>query len=452
MNEFVAVAQELIDKVGGIDNIQSVQHCMTRLRLTLKDRGLVRDDELKEMQFVKGVNDSSGQFQVIFGTGIVNKVYKEVNKIFEAEGKEEIEAKGGNAVQKISRLFGDIFIPIIPVIVASGVLMGVRSYLTGAGILATDSAWYQVLAILIDTGFSFLPALVAWSATKKFGGSPALGIVLGLMLISPILPAAGAVGRGNIEPLMVNFMGISFALKSYHGSVLVAVVAGWLVSFIEEKIRKLVPNVVDMILTPILTLAIAFFIIIFGMGPVVQILEGLLVSAFNFLFTISFGIGGFIVGGLQQLLVITGLHHALWVIDINFLEEFGTNLYQPVRNASVLGQAGACMAFALFAKDNKLKSNSVASTVAALFGITEPAIFGTTLVYGIPFLFGMLGSAAGGMFSTAIGLAAPGMGAAGIPGILYFIGEGLPLYLIQSAITIIVPLFLTSMYIKKKGI
>ncbi|SKC83612.1 PTS transporter subunit EIIC [Maledivibacter halophilus] len=452
MNEFQSVSKELIEKVGGLDNIQSVAHCMTRLRLTLADRSLVKDEELKELKFVKGVNDSSGQLQIIFGTGVVNKVYKEVNKIFRAEGKEEIKAEGGNTFQRISRLFGDIFIPIIPVIVASGVLMGVRSYLLGAGILTADSSWYKVLAILIDTGFAFLPALVAWSATKKFGGSPALGIVLGLMLISPNLPAAGAVGRGKVDPLMVDLLGINFALKSYHGSVLVAVVAGWLVSFSEEKIRKIIPNVVDMILTPILTLAISFFIIIFGIGPIVQILEGLLVSAFRFLFTIPLGIGGFIVGGLQQALVITGLHHALWVIDINFLEQFGMNLYQPVRNASVLGQAGACMAFALFAKDRKLKSSSVASTVGALFGITEPAIFGTNLVYGVPFLFGMLGSAVGGMFSTLIGLAAPGMGAAGIPGILYFIGEGLPLYLIQSVITIAVPLVLTTMYIKKKRI
>lgn len=452
MNEYELVSKELIDKVGGLDNIQSVQHCMTRLRLSLKDRTLVKDDELKNVKFVKGVNDSSGQLQIIFGTGVVNRVYKEVNKIFQKEGKEQIEVKGGNFLQRLSRLFGDIFIPIIPVIVASGVLMGVRSYLLGAEILFSDSAWYKVLAVLIDTGFAFLPALVAWSSAKKFGGSPVLGIVLGLMLISPNLPAAGAVGRGNVEPLIVNFLGISFALKSYHGSILVAVFAGWLVSFTEEKIRKIIPNIIDMILTPILTLGISFFIIIFGVGPIIQLLEGLLVSAFRFLFTIPMGIGGFIVGGLQQVLVITGLHHALWVIDINFLEQFGVNLYQPVRNASVLGQAGACLAFALFAQDKKLKSNSVASTVAALFGITEPAIFGTNLVFGVPFLFGMLGSAVGGMFSTAIGLAAPGMGAAGIPGILYFIGDGLPLYLIQSIITIGIPMILTAMYVKKKEI
>ncbi|WDC84254.1 PTS transporter subunit EIIC [Caloramator sp. mosi_1] len=331
--------------------------------------------------------------------------------------------------------------------------MGIRSYLQGANLLNTNSPWYSILAILIDTGFTFLPALVAWSATKKFGGTPVLGIVIGLMLISSNLPAAGAVGRGKAQPLMVSLLGVKFALKGYQGSVLVAVLAGWLVSFVEEKVRKFVPNVVDMILTPILTLTITLFIILFGIGPVTRLLEEMIVAIFRFLFTLPLGIGGFIIGGLQQILVITGLHHALWIIDINFLDKTGFNLYQPVRNASVLGQAGACMAFAIFARNKQLKTNSIASTISALFGITEPAIFGTTLVYGIPFMFGVLGSAIGGLFSTSIGLAAPGMGTAGIPGILYFLGSNkLYLYLLQSIITIAVPLVLTAFYIKKKNI
>lgn len=452
MNEYREAATEIIDCVSGTDNIQSVQHCMTRLRITLKDRSLVDEEKLKNVDKVKGINDSAGQLQIILGTGVVNKVYKEISAVLDEEGKGQVEVKGGTFLQRISRLFGDIFIPIIPIIIASGVLMGVRAFLLESGMLTDGSAWFDILAVLIDTGFAFLPALVAWSATKKFGGSPVLGIVLGLMLLSPIFPAAGAVGRGTAEPLMLTVAGIEFAFTSYHGSILVAVVGGWILSFVEEKTSKVVPDVLDMIVTPIVTLAVTFFFIIFGIGPVFQFIEGLLVSAFQYLFSIPLGIGGFIIGGLQQVLVITGLHHALWIIDINFLEELGTNLYQPVRNASVLGQAGAVMAFAIFAKDKKLKSLSVAATVAALFGITEPAIFGATLIYGLPFVFGVIGSAVGGMFSTAIGLAAPGMGAAGIPGMLYFLGDGLGLYLIQSVITIAIPLVLTTWFIKKNKI
>ncbi|MGX8128358.1 PTS transporter subunit EIIC [Clostridioides difficile] len=454
VNEFESIARGVIKLVGGLDNIQSAQHCMTRLRLVVKDRTIVDDENLKSVKMVKGVNDSSGQLQIIFGTGIVNKIYKEVDLIFKGENKEQVEVQtqGGNLLQRISRIFGDIFIPIIPVIVASGILMGVRTYFVEAGLLATDSAWYTVLAVLIDTGFSFLPALVAWSATKKFGGSPVLGIVIGLMLISPMLPAAGAVGKGNAEPLMLSIFGFSVAVKGYQGSVLISIVAGWLISFVENKIRKIVPSVIDMILTPILTLGICFFLIILGIGPVVQTIEHYIVTAFQVLLALPYGIGGFLAGGLQQPLVITGMHHGLWILDINFLEESGMNLYQPIRNASVLGQAGACMAFALFSKDLKMKSNSMASTIAALFGITEPAIFGTTLVYGMPFIFGTIGSAVGGLFSSFIGLAAPGMGTAGIPGILYYLGKGLPMYLLQSSITIAIPLILTTIYIKKKNV
>lgn len=452
MNEFESIAKEVIDVVGGLENIESAQHCVTRLRLILKDRSAVDDEKLKKVDKVKGINDAAGQLQIIFGPGIVNKVYKEVDKIFQNKGKENIEAKGGNWLQKISRLFGDIFIPIIPVLVASGILMGVRSYFVSANMLSDKSSWYTIFAVLIDTGFSFLPVLITWSSTKKFGGSQALGIVLGIMLISPLLPAAPAVGKGTAKALQVALFGLNFHITGYQNSVLMAILGGWLLSFIENKVRKIVPNVLDIILTPILTLSITMFIIFFGVGPFVQLIESKLVLLFEMLFALPFGLGGLIIGGLQQVLVITGMHNALWVIDINLLSETGKNIYQPVRNAAVLGQTGACAAFAFFAKDMKMKSNSLASTVAGLFGITEPAIFGTTLVYGKPFIFGLIGSAIGGMFSTMFKLAAPGMGATAIPGMLYFLGGGLQLYVAQSLITLLIPFILTAIYVKKEKI
>ncbi len=453
MSNYRDTAEQIISLVGGLDNIAAFQHCMTRLRMDLKDRTKVREDELKNLELVKGVIDSNGQLQIVLGTGIVNKVYKEVNSIFENSGKsQEVKAQGGTLLQKISRLFGDIFIPIIPVIVASGVLMGVRTYLTSSGILAADTAWYQVAAILIDTGFSILPALVCWSATKKFGGNPVFGFVLGMMLISGNLPAAGAVGRGNAEPLIVNMLGLRFELIGYQGSVLIAVLGGWLLAKTENIVRKFVPNVVDMILTPILTLGICLFLILFGAGPVVQTLEGFLVQIFRMVLQLPLGIGGFITAALQQVLVITGMHHSLWVIDINFLEETGRNMYQPIRNAGMMGQAGACLAFALFAKDRKQKANSAAATTGALFGITEPAIFGTTLAYGYPFIFGMIGAGLAGMFAMITGLAAPGMGAGCIPGMLYYLDQGMGLYLISSGIAVVIPFLLTTIYMKKIGL
>lgn len=451
MNEFKVSAEKIIESVGGLENIKSMQHCMTRLRLTLHDRNIVKEEQLKEVSLVKGINDSVGQLQIILGTGVVNKIYKEVETIFKQSGKEsEVVSDGGNLLQKISRLFGDIFIPIIPIIVASGVLMGIRTYLTSSGIMGTESTWNAVAALLIDTGFTILPALVCWSATKKFGGTAVYGFVLGMMLISGSLPAAGAVGRGNAEPLIVNLMGIDFSLIGYQGSVLIAIVGGFLLTKVEHLVRKVVPNFIDMILTPILTFTITLFIILFGIGPVIQMFEGWMVDLFRFVLTLPFGIGGFITGAFQQVLVITGMHHGLWVIDINFLEETGMNLYQPVRNASMLGQAGACLAFAFFARELKQKSSSTAASIGALFGITEPAIFGTTLVYGLPFIFGMIGAGFGAMYATFVGLAAPGMGAGCIPGLLYYLDSGMSHYLISSGIALIIPFILTTIYIKRK--
>lgn len=453
MKDYRVTAEEIIRLSGGLDNIMAVQHCMTRLRFTVKERERVQDEKIKELDMVKGFVDAGGQIQIILGTGIVNRVYKEVDSIFESNGKtQNVQIKGGTWLQRVSRLFGDIFIPIIPVIVASGVLMGVRTYLTSSGILAEDTAWYKVAAILIDTGFTYLPALVCWSAAKKFGGNPVYGFVLGMMLLSGNLPAAGSVGRGQAEPLLIEMFGLEFKLIGYQGSVLIAIFGGWLLAKVENLVRKFIPNVVDMILTPILTLGLSLFVILFGVGPIVQLLESWLVDLFRTVLQLPYGIGGFITAALQQVLVISGMHHSLWVIDINFLEETGRNMYQPIRNASMMGQAGACLAFALFAKDAKQKANSFAATVGALFGITEPTIFGTTLVYGFPFVFGMIGAGFAGMFAMISGLAAPGMGAGCIPGILYYLDSGLDIYIISSLIALVIPLILTTIVMKKKGL
>jgi len=451
MVDYKVAAENILECVGGKENVIQVSHCATRLRLALRSTDQVQTAELKDLALVKGAIESGGQYQIILGTGIVNKVYKEfVALTGEGGGDAQVDAKGGNQIQRLSRMFGDIFLPVIPVIVASGILMGVRSFLTGTGVLATDSAWYTVMAILIDTGFSFLPALICYSAAKKFGGSPILGFVLGLMVISGSLPAAGAVGRGNAEPLLITLLGIPFRLTGFQGSVLVAIVGGWLIAKVEGLCRRFVPNVFDIILTPILTLAISLSVILFGVGPVIHIIEGGVVNLFQMLIQLPLGIGGFIIGGLQQILVIAGIHHGLWVIDINFIETLGTNPYMPIRTAAVVGQAGVVTAFFVFAKDKKLKALGGSSSIAAWFGITEPAIFGITLPYGVPFILGCIGSAFGGMFSALINLSAAGMGVSAIPGYLLFLNGGVLQYTLVCLIAAGISFVLTAVYIRKK--
>ncbi|ELP2657198.1 PTS transporter subunit EIIC [Vibrio parahaemolyticus] len=449
-------AQKIIEQLGGVENIRTAAHCMTRLRLSLHDDAMFNEANTKNIEVVKGVNQTGEQLQIILGTGVVNKVYKEVMAIINSTGTELDEAaEGGNAFQRLSRVFGDVFIPIIPVIIASGILLGLKSFLLSAGWLTTDSPWFDIANVVIDTGFAFLPVLVAWSATKKFGGTPALGILIGLMLIAPQLPSPAAVARGTAEPIWIEIFGYTYGLVGFHGSILVAVGAGLLLSMAEKLFSRIVPDVIDMIATPILAVVTTFFVIFFGIGPILNVMEGWLVSFFEWLFLLPVGIGGFIIGGLQQVLVITGLHHALWIIDIQFIEQTGTNLYQPIRNASVLGQTGAVFAFVFYAMRHNYKQirpRAMAAGVSGMFGITEPVIFGFTLNYGKPFLFGCLGSAVGGMFSTAIGLSAPGMGAAGVAGLLYFLGDttDLALYIIQSIITMVIPFVLTYIYLERK--
>ena len=459
-------AEKILLYTGGVENVMQAAHCATRLRLVLRDPKKVREAELKDLPLVKGMIESGGQFQIILGTGIVNKVYKEFTALAgegAGEGLEngagdgtgkgaEIAARGGNGIQRPSRILEHIFLPSFQVIVASGILMGVRSFLTGSGLMATDSNWYNIMAILIDTGFSFLPALICYSAAKKFGGSPILGFVLGLMVISSTLPAAGAVGKGNAEPMLIQLLGITFKLTGFQGSVLVAIVGGWLTAKIENMCRRFVPNVFDIILTPILTLGISLFVILFGVGPVIHVVEAGVVSAFRMLVQLPFGIGGFIIGGLQQILVILGIHHGLWVIDINFLEEMGTNMYMPIRTAAVVGQAGVVTSFFCFAKDKKLKALAGSSSIAAWFGITEPAIFGITLPYSVTFVLGCIGSAFGGLFSALMHLSATGMGVSAIPGYLLFLNGGAVEYTLVCLISAGISFVLTAVYIKKKGI
>lgn len=456
MSEFTTPAEAIIRQAGGLNNIVSATHCMTRLRLELHDESLLDQEGMRGVKMVKGLNKVGNQYQIILGTGIVNKVYAEVDKIFQENNKVSENGKsGGTVLQKVSRLFGDIFIPVIPVIVSSGILMGVRTFLTESGVLGTTGAWYTVLSVLIDTGFTFLPALVAYSAAKKFGGNPLYGFVLGLMLLSSSLPAGGAVGKGNAELLQVPFFDLfTISVKGYQGSVMVAIVAGYFVSLFERLWRKVVPNVVDMILTPILTLACSFFLILFGVGPVIQLVEAGLLQFFLMVLQLPIGLGGFICGALQQVLVITGMHHGLWFIDINMLAETGRNFYQPIRNAGMMGQAGACIAFALLARDRKLRTNTAAASVSALFGITEPAIFGSNLIYLMPFVFGCIGGGFAGMFATWVNLSAPGMGAGCIPGLLYFIGDAgaMAEYVISSLIAAGIGFTLTALYIRKKKI
>ena len=450
--DYKAVAQQIIEVVGGPENIISVAHCATRLRLIVKNREIIDDKQVEAIDIVKGCFFTAGQYQIILGTGIVNKVYDEVMKLgIEGSSKNEqaaAAAKRGNKLQQLVRVFADVFVPIIPVMVATGLFMGLRGFLTQDALLAffgtsADAIPKQFLEftqILTDTAFSFLPVLVCWSAFKKFGGSPVLGIVIGLMLVSSILPTSWDVAQGNAKPLI--FFGF-IKVNGYQSSVLPAFIVGFLGSKIEQWLHDHVINALDLIVTPFVTVLVSLCLGLFVVGPIFHSVEVGLVSIVSALFSLPFGIGGFIWGALCQVIVVTGVHHALNLVEIEMLAKTKWNPVNPVGSCGIVAQAGAAMAVAVKTKSTKMKSLGYPSAISALLGITEPAMFGVNLKMKYPFYAAMVGSAVGCAYVTLTNVLNISPGAAGIIGFVCIKSGGMLNYMIGIAISLIVGFVLT---------
>lgn len=446
------IAKEVVSAVGGEENIQSVTHCATRLRVMVKDRGKIDEEKVEDIEKVKGAFFNSGQYQIIFGTGTVNKIYEEVTGLGIAEQttQETKEAKVAdkNAFQKAIRTFGDVFVPIIPVLVATGLFMGLRGLLTQEQVLAVfgltpesiSANFLMYTQVLTDTAFAFLPALVAWSAFRVFGGSPVIGIVLGLMLVNPALPNAYEVAAGTIEPItMFGFIPV----VGYQGTVLPAFIAGFVGAKLERAIRKRVPEYLDLLLTPFLTLLLMSILSLFIIGPVFHSLEEVILHATIWVLQLPFGLAGLIIGGLNQLIVVTGVHHIFNFLEVQLLSNTGVNPYNAIITNSVAAQGGATLAVAMKTKSKKLKALAFPSALSAFLGITEPAIFGVNLRYVKPFAFGLVGGAVGGMLAELLQLEGTGMSVTVIPGALLYLNSQLPWYILVNVVAIGVAFALT---------
>lgn len=412
----------ILQAVGGKENIKNFEHCATRLRIILHDNSKVDKALAENVEGSKGYFFNTGQHQFIFGTGKVNEVYKEFQSyagLGESEGFKDDVYSNMNAGQKIVRTLADILIPLIPALVTTGLLMGLRGLLLELDVSFTPTM-LSLFEMLTDTAFAFLPVLIAYSATKKFGGNPIIGIVVGLMMVAPQLPNAWAVAGGNAEPLYVSLLGLSIPLVGYQGSIIPAIVAGLLVAKLEKALRKVVPQLIDLVVTPFLTLTVTIFLMLFILGPVTHQLEVYVTDFILMLIEAPLGIGYMIYGGLQQVLVITGLHHSLSIIELQLLADTGVNVLNPLGTASMAGQFGAAISAALLMKNKLKKTNALSSTTSTLFGITEPLLFGVNLRSMKIFISGILGGAVGGLLTYVFGLAATGMGITFIPGLLLY--------------------------------
>lgn len=450
------IAQALIPLVGGRENILSVMHCATRLRIVVSDKEKIQVKEVENLDKVKGSFFNAGQYQIIFGTGLVNRVYEAVMNELGLQPEAAVEDKPakpvpGNRFQRAIRMFSDVFVPIIPVLVATGLFMGLRGLLTQEAVLGVfgmtpDDIPQQLLLftqILTDTAFAFLPALVCWSTFKNFGGSPVIGIVLGLMLVSNSLPSAYDVGSGVAEPLI--FFGF-IPVAGYQGSVLPAFATGVLAAKFEKFLRKHVPDAIDLIVTPFLTLLVGILMAMFVLGPILHMVENGVLFVVEGLLTLPMGIGGLIYGSFGQLLGIFGIHHILNFLEISMLAKDGWNYLNPIGTCGNVAQAGAVLAVAIKAHSAKTKQVAYPSCLSALLGITEPAVFGVNLRYVKPFVMSMIGGGVGGFLASLFGLRATGMSITGIPGTLLYLNEQLPLYILVNVVAFAVAFVLTWLF------
>ncbi|MBM7635347.1 sucrose-specific PTS transporter subunit IIBC [Streptococcus saliviloxodontae] len=450
------IAKEVIEALGGRENVRSVAHCATRLRVMVVDEAKIDKDKAESIEKVQGAFFNSGQYQIIFGTGTVNKIYDEVvSQGLPTASKDEQKAeaaKQGNWFQRAIRSFGDVFVPLLPAIVATGLFMGIRGAINNDTILGlfgttseafSASNFYTYTVVLTDTAFAFFPALICWSAFNVFGGNPIVGLVLGLMMVNSALPNAWNVASGADKPIY--FFDV-IPVVGYQNSVLPAFFVGLIGAKLEKKLHKVIPDVLDLLLVPFLTFLVMSVLALFVIGPVFHSVENYVLAATKFLLNLPFGLSGLIIGGLHQLIVVTGVHHIFNLLESQLIAADGKDPFNAIITAAMTAQAGATLAVGMKTKDAKLKALAFPAALSAGLGITEPAIFGVNLRYGKPFVMGLIAGAVGGWLASIFSLAGTGFGITIIPGTLLYLNGQVGRYVIMVLVTTAIGFALTWLF------
>ena len=426
--DYKKAAAGVLESIGGKENIISAAHCATRLRLVIADNGKVDKKTLENAEGVQGVFEAQGQLQIIFGTGTVNKVYDEfiAQSGAAAVSKDEAKAQGarkGNWFQRAIKTLGDIFVPIIPAIVASGFLMGIMEslkFMVNNGFIELDStsSLFVFADLFSNVAYTFLPILIAFSAAKVFGGNPFLGAVVGMIMIHPSLQNAWTVADG-VQTYQEVFFGLyEVPLVGYQGHVIPVIIAVWVMCFLEKRLHKIVPPMFDLFVTPLVSVFVTGYLTLAAIGPLFTTVENFVIDGVQWLIAIPFGIGSFIMGGLYATTVVSGIHHMYTIIDLGQLSAYGLTFWLPLASAANVAQGGAALAVAIKTRNKKLKSMALPASLSAFIGITEPAIFGVNLRFFRPFIAGAVGGACGALYASIVGLGATGTGVTGIFGIL----------------------------------
>ncbi len=441
--DYKKTAHEILCAIGGKDNLASAAHCATRLRLVIADNSKVKKAVLENIDGVKGVFEASGQLQVIIGTGTVNKVYDEFIKEagIEAASKEDVKAAAAAKspwYKRAIKALGDIFVPIIPAIVATGLLNGLLGGLVQVFPGMAGSHIYELLNLFSNTALTFLPILIAISAAKIFGGNQFLGAVIGMMMIHPSLVNAWTAASGAETSTLWSWFGLwDIQNVGYQGHVIPVILSVWLMSAIEKRLHKKVPEMLDLFVTPLVSVLAAGFFSLTIIGPVFAQLESWVLSGAQALIAIPFGIGAFIMGGVYAPTVVAGVHHMYNAIEMMMLADNGMNTWMPIATAANVAQGAAALAVAFKTKNKKTKALALPASLSAFMGITEPAIFGVNVRFMRPFIAGMIGGACGGALASITKVYATANGVTGLFGLLIttdsFVG-----YILTMAVSFIV--------------
>ncbi len=448
--------EKIIEAIGGKDNIEVATHCVTRLRFSLVDEGKVNKQALDDNELAKGYFSTQGQFQVIIGPGIVDKAYDELIAITGGQraSKEDVKAaaiKHKSPIQQFIKTLSDIFIPLLPALVTAGLLLGINNLLTGTDIFFKGQSlvqvypqWADFAAIvntIASTAFTFLPALVGWSAATRFGGSPLLGVVLGLILVNPSLLSAYDYAKAYNEGTVPtwNLFGFHVNAVGYQGQVLPMLVAAYVLVVIEKWLNRKVPDSLKLLLVAPIALLVTGFLAFVIIGPVTFTLGNWLTAGVVWVFSTVPWLGGLLYGGLYAPLVITGMHHTFLAVDLQLINSTGGTFLWPMLALSNIAQGAAALAMMFVIRSQKMKSLSATTSITAFLGVTEPAVFGVNVRFKYPLFMGMLGSAIGGVLLTMNNVRAFAVGVGGLPGFLAIDVAKWGIFFIGMAIALVVP-------------
>ena len=463
--DYAKIASQVIENVGGKQNIKSVQHCATRLRLQLKNNDLRNEEAVSDIEGVKGVFLTQSQFQIIFGSGLVNLVCDEVQKqlgiAVDTSADDEKEEKKGNALQRLVKLLSDIFVPIIPAIVAGGLLMGLNNILTaamfhGKSVIDLYPQWKGLataINLFASAPFTFLPVLIGFSATKKFGGNPYLGAAMGMIMVHPDLLSAYSIGIA--QPPVWNIFGFKIAAIGYQGTVLPVLAVAFILATIEKKLHKVTPTWLDNLTTPLISIMVTSFLTFIFVGPVLREAGNLLADGITWVYNTLGFVGGGLFGLAYAPICLTGMHHSFIAIETQLIAAKATtggSFIFTTASMNNVAQGAAVLAVLFLTKNEKMKSICSASGVSALLGITEPAMFGVTLKLKYPFYAAIIGSAVGNAYCAATGVLAQALGAAGLPGFLSMLPKDYLNFVIGLLLSMGVSAVLTAVFWKKFNI